>query len=246
MKTFASLKQPDKIAYSVLDSWDSVWNARGTAPLSLYLVQFDTYGDGLCQHGPERCVQWASLADACASLATAILAEPTAPEWGKVSSSIRTATDATIRFCFTVGYREDKPQWVNWNEGKVSTSPSRRHDKRWDEVPSWANKDAKTAYGLIAMRDDGMDWFDRAFLALRCRQLFYEHTNYWQDRYEILPAFRQLPGCAESDANSEALPTFQAVEALQHALTVVRNIDLAKGQLSCALSNMGIGREQAA
>jgi hypothetical protein len=47
-------------------------------------------------------------------------------------------------------YKEGKYQWFSKEDFKVSTAPSKRHDKRWEEVPQWADGSVASIYRLIS------------------------------------------------------------------------------------------------
>jgi hypothetical protein len=55
-----------------------------------------------------------------------------------------------LEFAFGLRYNPDKPQrYYDLQERKVSAAPSKRYDKRWQEIPSWADGTCLNMMGIL-------------------------------------------------------------------------------------------------
>lgn len=90
----------------------------------------------------------------------------------KFGSDIR---KRTAIFAATVKYREDKRAYYSIRDEKVSTADSRRYDKRWEEVPSWANGGIDSVWRLCCT-NDAHSTLDRYAMALGLQRLAGDDT----------------------------------------------------------------------
>lgn len=182
-----SVLNPDRKAYKLTSDWD--WNNRGNAPLSLYISEYETYGDGTCQHSRSWPAQWSELTDVCLSFARAIVADPSNDAWHQLNYVMHTVGEDTLRFALGIKYRKDKAQWYNLSERKLSSSESKRHDKRWEQVQSWMDGSPATALSIVLNNNSSVDWLSRLAIADDLRTL----ANYpcWEDYFKPV---MELPG----------------------------------------------------
>jgi hypothetical protein len=139
---FASLKEPDKYGYAY-DS-EAGWNSNFC--LCRNYQQFETYGHGLIQHSGEWTVQVDFLADYLASAAKFCLEAPTENSENLLQhlryEIMRRPVEKVIAFAASVvfkpkdenTYYEKKTRWFSVEECKISTSDSKRYDKRYQQV----------------------------------------------------------------------------------------------------------------
>ena len=168
MFRFVSLEHPDTTAYLVQKAPDFSTRNRYAIGVAEWAFQYDTYGDGLIQHACEIGVPLERMGDFLASLTTHLLSVPhdveeTVKYWPTPELSI---SYHEVRFLLNLHYDLDKTRYFNLDEGKVSSSESKRHDKRWAVVPEWANGTLGTVYGLKFCCPAKMDWRDLLTRAL--------------------------------------------------------------------------------
>jgi hypothetical protein len=158
---FLSVSSPEELGYIV--SRDSMkWytrNARlgGAAP---WAAAYSTGGDGLTQHAGEDVIGKPFFADFLASLALHLASrgiearheelEAMARNWPK----FRPRDLDRARFFATLRYKPEKYQWFSADECRVSSADSRRHDRRWTEVPSYADGSLKATWMLYYQADE--------------------------------------------------------------------------------------------
>lgn len=193
---FASLASPDKTGYVLCTDHQALWDVNyGRDTLSYCSGQYDTYGDGLTAHSSTYGVGKDQFGDYCASLAAWLL-EPAANEyqqkekdealkslaWNWPSPSVE-----RIRWLAALKPAEEK-RWYNLSDRKISKSDSKRHDKRWNEVPEatreiWRDGDVKLSFwGNVTQRVDRMIWdaLDQP------RRKIFEHFAELMHIYETL------------------------------------------------------------
>lgn len=206
------------IAYRFCDEWQ--WDARGNLPLSIRLMEYETYGDGLTQHSGAYCTQFCYLTDACISLAQAIVADPKNEAWEALGNVFCHPREDTINFALSIKYREDKDQWFDLANHKVSTSERYKHDRRWEKVENWMDGTAKSAFSIINTRLGGYDtlgklcWLDELRMKYGCAS---------EDVWEAL-------GQVEGD-------WLQAFHAARDASLAVQYLRGAARTADCALGN---------
>jgi len=152
---FPSLAKPEKTGYMwIKDGWDVSWRFdRHRDTLIDNACWFDTYGDGMVQHSHEAPLARSEALDYVASLASALVANHSEDalacvehNWPHPKQQI--GRDLIV-FAQGLRYKEDKRRYYNKCDRKVSAAESKRHDKRWDEVPSWADGSIKSVLALV-------------------------------------------------------------------------------------------------
>jgi hypothetical protein len=117
---------------------------------------YDTMGDGNTQHTPLMAVSDSMLADFCFSLCAHLRENPA--DLADVAKQIYLPeiSRKQIDFFTALKYTEGKPRYFSRSELKVSSSDSKRHDKRWEEIPSWSQGRLKDVFGfwLNGRRED--------------------------------------------------------------------------------------------
>lgn len=214
MKQFKSVLHGDKIAYKLTDDWN--WNGRGNAPLGIQLEQYETYGDNLTQHSNSWCVQFSDLTDACLSLASAILEDPMSDEWRSGARMFTELNSETAQFLFTVKFREDKDQWFNLSERKLTSSKTKQYDRRWSKVESWMDGTPSAAFSIIC-QDRNYDWLERVCIAEDLRQF----SGYCQESTEVLKPLAELKGDWHQ-AFQAARKAVQAFGLLGHTANLIK------------------------
>src|SRR5262249_44623856 len=130
-----------------------LWDQTRRAPcLSSQAGRWECYNDPGVQHTPEGAVSREQLGDYCASLLTYLLAHPedtaiVAKGWDFPPTAEQGLFFEGLRF------KERKRQWFSRSHRKVSTADSKRHDRRWEEIPSWADG----SFGAILRLAQGQD-----------------------------------------------------------------------------------------
>lgn len=225
---FPSLTR-NNVAYRLSADWP--WDKRGDSPLSLHLTEFDTCGDGMTQHSGSYCTQFCQMADACISLAQAYAKDPLNEAWGQLPYIFHETGDEICAFVQTLKYREDKAQWYNPSERKVSSSSKCQHDRRWEKVESWMDGSSKACASLILLiGGKGCDWLGKLCLLEDLRKAM----NYplWED---MLPVTSELTG-----------DWHQAFCAARAANRAYREMGYARRASESALGNTKRAEEKAA
>ena len=217
--TLKSVLQPGKVGYRLSDDYD--WQVRGNAPLSYYITQFDTYGDGLIQHSGAFCSQWSNLTDVCLSLTAAVLADPLNPSWKQLDMIFRGTSKALIEFVRTIKFREDKDQWFSLSERKLTTSKSKQFDRRWEKVESWMDGSAGASVSIILKDESHIDWLQKLAWAQDVREA-YSYSD-WEETFKPV---KDLTG-----------DWYAAFTAIRQVAEAIRLLDNLRRQMECALTN---------
>lgn len=190
--------------------------------------EFKTYGDGLTQHSHALAVFCNHFTDYMYSLAVYLESHP--EDITEVEHYFGFRHESAISFFATIRPAiENKVKYYNATTEKVSGARSRRHDKRWERVPDWADGSLKAVfdftvkshYGTIErfhLMRDIMDTLD-------CRWLSDE------DHAHIL-------GFNKEDDNLQA---GQAYDTIYNFVMGYRMTNMAKRHLECLKHNMGHG-----
>jgi hypothetical protein len=166
LRKFASLKDPTKYGYA-FDS--DVYDSK--AFFSDKFRQFDTFGDGLCQHSRDWSVQVDFMADYMASLATAMLSDQelvTHARWeflhdpevrdiefaaSVVFKPVKDANGADL------GYEKTR-RYYSLEELKISAVSAKEYDKRYVRVESWCDGSPEAIYRMLVREyDSGMGYY---------------------------------------------------------------------------------------
>ncbi len=185
-RKFISLAQPEMYGYAY-DTTVYDYKAQVNGRFRMY----QTYGDGLTQHSGDWSITREYLADYLASIVAFIIAQPEAltetEENGYDSNLLsRLQSDMSygipckeaLDFAASVIYKESdrnnrdytKTRYYSVSERKVSASPSKRHDKRYEEIQEWQDGSPKAMYRMLvsefhrdleryAVADTIRDWF---------------------------------------------------------------------------------------
>lgn len=126
--------------------WDQRYHSNGWV-LSAHAAWYQTYGDGNIQHSHDVICGVRHFFEWTASFADYLLKHPEV-ELPSYPLGLPTVNREQVEFLLSVKFREDKRQWYNPGDRKVSASESKRHDKRWIEVPRWADGTIDSAFAL--------------------------------------------------------------------------------------------------
>lgn len=232
---FASLGDKNRV-YVVEKEFDWELDARRRGAVD-WARQYDTYGDGLTQHSPACGIQKEQLGDFLASLATYLLSDSAIEEdlalvackWPEVNYHINRKM---VIFLGSLRVKEGKEIYYNL-EGKVSSSESKRYDKRWHKVPEHADGTIESIYRLTFHRDGEQDYRDtltRYAIFAHIRNIVAEET----DSYGTHP--RDWLGI-------EDRYFYQAFDAVDNLVSSYRYRDGAQRQLDCYCNNSDICKE---
>jgi hypothetical protein len=150
---FASIARATTHGYMVRtpkDGWEH--QEIGIERLAPWAWEYATYGDGMIQHEPETLVSRPMLADFCGSFVAFILAEGLRdPETSYVlfhNFNVREPSENAVLFAQSLRHDVTKARWYNLATRTVSAARSKAHDRRWKEVPNWADGSLDAAYGI--------------------------------------------------------------------------------------------------
>jgi len=135
--TFPSIKEPEKKAYAFDTAYEYVPDKAGC--FTEYVKQYDTYGDGLTQHSPDYHVRLEDSVDALYSMTKAMLENPEAFKTIAPNVWMPVPSRQQIEFFQKLVYNENKRVYYCQSDLKKSSAESKRYDRRWEEVPSWAD-----------------------------------------------------------------------------------------------------------
>lgn len=219
MTTIQSVLNNSKIAYQLSDEWN--WELKGNAPLSMHLMQYETFGDNTTQHSRAWCTQWADLTDACLSLTKAILAEPNYETWRVLVRDFHESNKEVIDFVQTVVYKENKDQFFSLQFRKLSSSDSKRHDKRWTKVETWMDGTPQACLSILLNGVGTTDWFSKLCWADDLRTAI--GYPMWEDYFKPV---KDITG-----------DWHQAFQALRSACRALIALDYASRSLESAIHN---------
>lgn len=152
--TFPSLTR-DGIAYTVHDDHMALWGEwyRANGALCAWAGYFNTYGDGLDQHGFENVITANSMPDYFRSLSSAALDRP---EIGLAMYRVwpDTISRNVIDFILSVTTpKDDRSRWISISREKVTTKDM-SHDRRWSRLPRCAfNGSTYGAWAILSASD---------------------------------------------------------------------------------------------
>lgn len=143
--------------------------------------QFDVLGDGMTQHSPMYAVRMHNAMDFLYSLAAFLLEHP---EEADLSMWPNRYNSKDFAFAVKVKYREDKRQWYSMQESKVSSAESKRNDRRWEEIPSWADGTFDSAFRLLTC--------DRYHTPLARLAVLVSLSDWWYKTFDHMPWIGKL------------------------------------------------------
>lgn len=150
---FASRLRPNEVRYTV-EAASFEFMGRGGCPgkLSDWAGSFRTYGDGDIQHSPTGPVRTEDFEDYLASLAIA-LKERKFSHLALdrlVSHWPRPDNDTRIVWLEKLRYKYGVKTYYNYTDAKVSKVADKKNDRRWQEVPNWADGSVEAIYRLMS------------------------------------------------------------------------------------------------
>lgn len=175
------------------------WTANNGGILAQEILQYDTMGDGMTAHTPNYPVRIEHAADYLLSFAEYLLSVTDLEEIKRIYSGVhyRLRFDEwhreSLAFAHSVRYVEygedvpynkRKTHYYSRELKKVSTAEKLKHDRRWEEVPRWADGGVKAMVGLLS-GDRFTYWLERIWLYEQCYQ-FKRSLGEWSDSVEEL------------------------------------------------------------
>lgn len=237
---FPSVLNPDKVGYEWTNDsmtfWDTAYHNAGVLHCSAGF--YETLGDGNCQHAPLMACRTNQLTDFCLSLTRFLLANPTT-EFYIGSGTFEPLPAEGVMFLTGINYRDDKRQWFNLSDRKVSSAESRQHDKRWFQVPTWADGTVASAVGLfnLSLGENHREMESLKVFALHEYFLSTVAGQIWQGKdWERMTAYQtQIPGDFAA-----------AFRALAYVVKARDMMDTARRTADCCEHNSRRTQEQAA
>ena len=238
---FPSLLHPNDRCYTIHNSSYDLDSRGQHHHLADWAGRYDTYGDGMVQHGPEYAAPEEDFGDYCGSLATFILAGGRdADEAAKMLADACwwNCTDRpSVEFAQTVKYKADKRQYFAKQDRKVSSASAKQYDKRWDEVQEWMDGGLSATFRLC------LPGFAVGFLGRYATADFvvdtYSYEHGWHGSVADLLEFddtRRKQWRAEDWS--------QAFGALNNVRESIRLRNHAKSTLSCWQNNAKVKMEE--
>ena len=144
------------------------------------------------------------------------------------------AKNQAIRFALSLKRTDGKRAYYNLDEQKVSRADSKAHDKRWEEVPEWADGSVSSAFRILRERK-GHDQVLRDFTCYEAIRKVAsdddlntgELTGVYLKLHEERPEYWKLQEEARVDlqafeALSEVMESYHRHNRAQWALDVYR------------------------
>jgi hypothetical protein len=184
---FPSLADSDNGYTWLKDGYQSPWQfPRSGDPLHDCAGWFQTYGDGMTQHSHASPIQRQDVLDYLASLAAYLVEhhdsetlECLAKDWPNPECNVGRVS---VTFALSVKRKEttdkngySKRQYYSMDARKVSTADAKRNDRRWEEVPEYANGTAQSACRLLYKSFHSP--LDSYALAVFVKDVFYDETQ---------------------------------------------------------------------
>lgn len=154
---FPSIGHSEKFGYLIHSSYydrNHNWRTNGAGWIAPFATYYETYGDGNVQHSPDIAIPVSMFSDWCASLAS-FLIDPANQDALEIVVSHWPAryNDCMLRDRIVnaakIRHNPEKRQWFNLDTLAVSKADSKRHDKRWEEVPPYADGSIGAVFGLL-------------------------------------------------------------------------------------------------
>lgn len=223
-RKFASIAEPTKYGYC----YDSgVFDHKATVEARFRM--FETYGDGLTQHSHDWSITAEWMADYLAALAGVMLTDdeltsnvswriqdqPRSGAWEFARSIVYKETDS---------WSSSKRRYYSMTEQKISSKQSLQHDKRYHEIPTWADGSPMSIYQLcIPENATDLEHYSYA------HHLREWHAAQSEGHYIALPA--QFLGWFKED-HRKALDLHHAYQAAELAVIAWRSRENAASALA--------------
>jgi hypothetical protein len=223
-RKFPSLAHPAKYGY-LYDS--SSW--KSYAPVDRHMLMFETYGDGLISGECWVTVGTELAADYLLSLAAAMLTDGELAELMTWRFPTPPSLDL-IAFAATVRDEPDnyKPRYYSLEFLKVSSSPSKAHDKRWERIERRHDGSGGAIYNML--HRDYVSGLDNFVLADTIRTWMNQKHGYGSMAEPT--EFLKWDRCQAAD--------------VRHAISVIRSITEAARNLRHAKSYLESYRRELA
>jgi len=202
---FKSLGNP-KIAYAWGYSSEAYFGDRGFSRASF---RYDTYGDGMIQHSPFYRVSPDDAVDYLLSMARFLLDHP---EDRDINSWLGDWDYQLFTFLQKLRHKEGKALYYSKSERKVTSAPAKQFDKRYEEVPEWADGLFGAVFRLC--REDYFDPLTNLALAVQLRNWFGKMFNDW-------PWVEQIAGFNEKHEFRYLRDAYEAVDNLKRSAWIV-------------------------
>jgi len=220
MIRFPSLTS-DQHAYEFDSAHD--WEVRRPA-VSCACRMFDTLGDGMCAHSPAWPIPREKFVDYCYSLADYLVKNPQKyADCGMIKYEFMPdCYDERIAFAASIVYKDTsdkgKRQYYSLSEKKLSTADKLRYDKRFEEVPPWADGTPEAVYRLLWM--ECYSPLQNLGIAKRVDNWFHQH----RDGYDSSDTYGKI-GWGIEDCNErwEVQRAFHVVQGVIEALDTLRD-----------------------
>ncbi len=212
--TFPSLHR--KNIHYVVDK--SSFEFSKSPQLADYAYEWDDLGDKGVQHTPKNFVMKDDAADYIASLVAYLIASPLSLDDKEYYFILPMGVNAEeVIFLSKLEYVSDKTRYFNRQDKKISASDSKRHDKRWKEVPQRAGHIDEVIRELIPQAPTAME---------------YIHTH-----FEVGEVLKTAVPYPLGYTREEWRGVHEAYRSLHTLITGHRMIASAKSCLSCFIHN---------
>jgi len=230
---FKSWLHGDRIAYEI---GEYSYEHKGVfAPVQEYM----TYNDGMVKHSHSYDAQ--DFIDCLVSLYDYLIMANELPE--RIENNwpweYRYGGDK-IKFLQSLKYCENKRKFYNFNEKKVSNSPNKAYDKRWEEVPSYADGTFENTIRLMKHHCYASDMVNEFALFVAVKDWFdenigYGHASTWDNN-----------GLGTKDDFNNLLSAFKLVDRLVASYRERKNCERSRESLQWNLVDRNKQEEKAA
>ena len=218
--TFASIADSDKVAYQ----YDSDAYSRNPLVNSEFRL-YETLGDGMIAHTPSMDIAPERLTDYLQSALRFMFAEDQTKDstltYQMSCASRRGPCDEVIAFAASIVAKEaDKDystrRYYSISERKISKNSKLQYDKRYQEVPSWADGSAESIYRLL--RSEWQDGFSAYCYAYNVRQWCVDHSLYCELPGSLMGWFRD-----DSEKDRSLMYALRAVRCFADSIDALDN-----------------------
>lgn len=191
--TFASIADSDKVAYQ----YDSDAYSRNPLVNSEFRL-YETLGDGMIAHTPSMDIAPERLTDYLQSALRFMFAEDQTKEstltYQMSIASRRGPCDEVIAFAASIVAKDsDKDystrRYYSISERKISKKAELQYDKRYQEVPTWADGSSESIYRLL--KADWHDGFTAYMYAYNVREWCINHSVWCDSPGALMGWFRE-------------------------------------------------------